>query len=202
MQVNRFATGSMTFLFSAQKLAQSRLLMFLEGPWEMINFLNASITHPLLMMPATSATSNVKDNYTLNSRESWIIPTSNDFLLDKPLEFPFTQDCPDEIQSTEANDLDGSHSQGFQHPKILCIAIFVFSRTQRMSDTLQGVGNRASKIVDGVDFVLCPGAMMRSCVAAVNDRISKRFVFIVDRDFGSNTVRSSLPVRHGYNFQL
>src|ERR1700733_4542375 len=120
MQVNRFATGSMTFLFSDQKLAHSRLLMFFEGLWEKMNFLNASITHPLLMMPTTSTTSNVKGNHTLNSREPRIIPTSDNCLFHKPLEFPFTQDDLDEIQWTEANDFDGSHPQRFQHPCILC----------------------------------------------------------------------------------
>jgi|SRR5271170_1999885 len=129
MEVNRFARGSMTFLFSAQKLAHSRLLMFLEGPCEMINFRNASIMHPLLMMPTTSKTRNVKGKSTLNSREPRIIPTSDKFLFHKPLEFPFAQDRLDKIQSTEANDLDGSHSQSFQHPYILCIAIFVFGGT-------------------------------------------------------------------------
>jgi len=61
-----------------------------------------------------------------------------------------------------------------------------------MSNALQGINDRTSKVVDGVDFVLCPGTMMRSWVAAVNDRISKSFVLVVDRDFGSNTVHSSL----------
>ena len=170
--------------------------MFFEGPWEKMNFRNASTTHPLLMMPTTSTTSKVKGNNTLNSREPRIIPTSDNFLFHKPLKFPLTQDCLDEIQSTEANDLDGSHPQRFQHPCILCIAIFVFDRTQRMSDTLQGIDDRTSKIVDGVHFVLCAGTMMRSWVAAVNDWISKSLVFIVDRDFGSNTVPSSLPIRY------
>ena len=196
MQVNRFATGSMTFLFSAQKLAHSRLLMFFEGPWEKMNLRNASITHPLLMMPTTSTTSNVKGNNTLNSREPRIIPTSDNFLFHKPLEFPLTQDCLDEIQATEANDLDRSHPQRFQHPCILCIAVFVFDRTQRMSDTFQGIDDRAGKIVDGVHFVHCAGTRMRTWIPKVNDWISKSLGFIVDRDFGSNTVPSSLPIRY------
>jgi hypothetical protein len=71
-----------------------------------------------------------------------------------------------------------------------------------MSDTLQGIDNRTSKIVDGVHFVLCAGTMMRSWVTAVNDWISKSLVFVVDRDFGSNTVPSPLPIRYTYNAKI
>ena len=65
-----------------------------------------------------------------------------------------------------------------------------------MGDTLHGIDDRAGKVVGWVDFVSCSGTMMGSWVTAVNDWISKSFVFIVYRDFGPNTVQFTLSVRN------
>lgn len=49
-----------------------------------------------------------------------------------------------------------------------------------MGDAFDAVDEGAGKVVGWVDFVFCAGAVMGGVVAAVDDWVAERFVFVVD----------------------
>jgi hypothetical protein len=61
-----------------------------------------------------------------------------------------------------------------------------------VGDALQGIHNGTCKVVGGVHFEARPRVVMGGGVAAVDDWITKSFVFVFERDFGSDTMSATL----------
>jgi hypothetical protein len=66
-----------------------------------------------------------------------------------------------------------------------------------VGDAFHAVDDGAGKVVGWVDFIFCAGAVVGGVVAAVDDGIAEGFVFIVDRDLGSDAVFLTLIVKTG-----
>lgn len=95
---------------------------------------------------------------TADSRESWVIPTTNKIVVNKPMEFTFREKCVDEVETTEVPDAHGPKTECLDHPVVLWVPVSVLVCPQSMRYTLDRIYNRASEVICRVNlpFVTIP----------------------------------------------
>lgn len=96
---------------------------------------------------------------TSDSRETRVIPPGHNAVLHQVLQFTFREYGVDKVDSAEVEDLDLGETKFLQEPLILLVTGIVLVRSQRVSDTIQVVDNRAGEVVHWVRFVFVSSAI-------------------------------------------
>ena len=126
------------------------------------------------------------------SGEARIVPTTDQALVHKPVQLALRKKGVDEVETAEIPDEDRAKGESLDHPVILGIAITVFVRPQSMSDALKRVDNGAGEIIRRINLPLIASAVVRQCVAAVDDRVTERLVRVIHAHLRTNAPSQTL----------
>ena len=112
----------------------------------------------------------------LDGRDTRVIPAVDVALVNEPLDLALGEHALLEVEAGELPDVDLAEVHDLLEVLEHRVAVDVLAVTERMSDAIVGVDNRAGEVVGRVDLELGTGARVRCEVHTVQARVAQTLV--------------------------
>lgn len=119
--------------------------------------------------------------------EARVVPAPDEAGFDELGEFALREQRADEVHAGEIPDVDFAELEDVLEPFVLGIPVAVLIGPESVRDAFEGVEDGHAEVVGGVDLPGGAGAVVGLGVAAVDDRVTHGFVWVIDGHFGPNT---------------